>query len=198
MANDGDTIEITGIMKYAQNDNGKTSGIDFGTDNLVSYFTDSLISDQDVILRSRVSRKSISTQYAENQVIRNGSHVITTTTPTQSLANPVTINLWGQDTVSSAADITARQLEIIYYAMVAGTIVPTSNLKNGVVSLLAGVNYPVIFATAFGSAAYTLNVSGYDVYGNQIQVNLVPGSQAAGGFIIVAGVDCTANYVCVL
>jgi hypothetical protein len=200
MGNNGDLIKVKSFFELELNDNGKNLRQYWGGDLTIEYFTDSLpkTSDKYLVLESDITRVGTTSQFIESRATRDGITKLRKTTATKPLTNPVVIHNSGQNSVASAGDITCSQMEIIYYMLLAGTPIPTTGMKNGVATVLAGIPFTVTFASAFtGGTVYTLNTSCYDQYGNSQVVVITPGSQNVGGFIATAPTDGILNWSCI-
>jgi hypothetical protein len=202
MANNGDVLRVLAKYTDALNDNGKDHILYAGGDKLINYFSDSLIdaTSADLILESEISRVSSTSQDITSKAIRNGIIDLVTSTATKALNNALVILANAQNSVASAADITCKQLEIIYNCVSTGTSVLVSNFKSGTANLVAGVPYDVTFLQAFTGGTpdvYTLNCFFVDQFGTGQVVSITPGSELRGGFQIVAPTDGVLNWTAV-
>jgi hypothetical protein len=200
LENNGEQLEIDTVSTLAANDNGKTVRLYFGGNEIYEYFTDSLIisGDDKLYLGAVVNRTAVAAQYVTSKAERgNKMYSPKVTTWTENSAAPIIIHLSGQNSTSTANDIVANQLCLRYSGMVSSTPVISADLKFGILSLTAGVQYDYLFATDgwanFTSTPYTLNLTAVDVNGDTQQVTIV-GTPAVTGFSISTIVNTTVSW----
>ena len=200
MANNGEQLKVKAIVGYAQNDNGKTTRMYFGGNNIGQHYTDALITSGSDKLKmlAEVSRTAVEGQYITSEYI-HGNKISGPKEYTWDLnfAAPIVIHISGQNSVATANDIVAHQLCVEYSGLVNSTPVVSADLKFGTATLLAGVNKDIIFAdygwTDFASIPYTLNLTAVDGDGNTQQVTIV-GTPAVDKFTVSTVVDTTLNW----
>jgi hypothetical protein len=198
MGNDEDLLKVKALYQLALNDNGKSAYLDFGTDQMIEYFTDSLIVDPYLVLESDISRKGASVQFIESRSIMSDEITLTSIDATQNLSSPIVISAYGKNDELSAGDIICKQLEILYFSLVGGVSTLISNMKHGNEALVANVEKTITFLNPFPpGTTYTLNAVAYDIYGNSQQVNVTPGSEDETGFKCTCSWDATLNWTAI-
>lgn len=202
MGNDEDVLEIKSLFLLAQNPNGKTVQQTFGGDLLVDYYCDDLV-DSDtnlVLLESSITRTSAANQSIVSKSMRgkSGYQSLLMSHATKNLLSSLVITADGQDDVSSAADITCEQLEIRYMGKVGGVIGLGDNFKAGNPSVVAMVQYDVVFLSPYDISVgndYVVNCVVVDTDGNSQVLYSVPGSQTVSGFSVVSPVTGKLNWM---
>lgn len=197
IANDGDVLEIVATYTLASNDNGKTVKIYWGGDEIISYFTDSLVnaSNNFVALKGMITRISATSQEKEGYITRFGgfNSAPKISSSAKNLASTVIVSATGQNSVASASDISCNHMRVIYNSFMTSAPTVLAGYDSGIVSLTAFTPQVITFASSMPSASYQINLTATDSFGT-VQPDIVVTSITVNGFTVEAPVNVTLRW----
>lgn len=174
--NNGDYLFIRALFQLGLNDNGKTLQLCWNGDVIATYFTDALINANTkyVELVGVVHRDTVLAQLNYGGVSRYGGFTDTPyiSASTADLTTAISIDVYGQNSVASAADITCKSLTVELHSLMSGTVLGATNFAQGIETLVGTVTSVITFPAAFASTAYTITWNAYDSVGQPIAVTI--------------------------
>lgn len=174
--NNGDYLLIRALFQLALNDNGKTLQLCWNGDIIATYFTDALIvaGTKFVELVGLVHRDTVLAQLNSGGVARYGGFTDTPyiSNSTADLTTAINIDVYGQNAVAAASDITCKSLTVELHSLMSGTVLGATNFAQGIETLVATVTSSITFPSSFPSTGYTITWNAYDSVGQPIAVTI--------------------------
>ena len=185
----GDFLDITAIITFAKNDNGKTVKLNWGGDILASYFTESH-SVKNVKLNGVVNKRGANAQDCEGSFVTSmGKCYVNQFATTRDLTTTQIISVTGQNAVASALDIICDTLRIVLYSKITGSIIAVGTYESGKTNLVANTPQTITFTVPFGDDTWVGGWTAIDAYGTTQTVTITNITET--GFTAETIVDTT-------
>jgi hypothetical protein len=193
----GDVLIFESVFTLGHNASGKTVRQSFGGDNVVEYFCDSLIGDDndDVRLTTLVSRISANSQLVESSIERKGGYINSPiiTTAAKDCTGAITVAATGQNSVATLNDIVCKAMRVSVGKLLTSTPVVYSAYEKGIgIPVTAYVPYSVTFSTAFPNNSYYFDVTIRDSNGTLQTAEIT--NITIYGFTVTSPVNGTLNW----